>query len=146
FHTFCQGVRDDRFPRLDDRDNLWALLVTITARKARRLRLYHLRDKRGGGKIRDEAALAGTTEMSLEEFIADDPSPEVVAQAAEESERLLAGLPGKDWRALVQAKMEGYTNEEIAARLGCSLRGVERRLRLIREFWSRDKGTPDSPP
>jgi DNA-directed RNA polymerase specialized sigma24 family protein len=31
--------------------------------------------------------------------------------------------------------MEGYTNQEIAAKLGCALRSVERRLRLIRALW-----------
>src|SRR5439155_19601549 len=34
FHSFFQGVAQGRFPRLDDRDNLWRLLVVITARKA----------------------------------------------------------------------------------------------------------------
>src|SRR3954465_5561040 len=34
FHSFFRGVAGGRFPRLDDRDNLWKLLVVITARKA----------------------------------------------------------------------------------------------------------------
>src|SRR5262245_38225153 len=34
FHSFFRGVARGRFPRLDDRDNLWRLLVVITARKA----------------------------------------------------------------------------------------------------------------
>src|SRR5438105_13667198 len=34
FHSFFQGVAKGRFPQLDDRDNLWRLLVVITARKA----------------------------------------------------------------------------------------------------------------
>src|SRR6516164_1255619 len=34
FDSFCRGAAAGRFPRLDDRDDLWALLVTITARKA----------------------------------------------------------------------------------------------------------------
>jgi DNA-directed RNA polymerase specialized sigma24 family protein len=33
-------------------------------------------------------------------------------------------------------KMEGYANEEIAAKLGCVPRTVERRLRLIRSVWT----------
>ena len=32
--------------------------------------------------------------------------------------------------------MEGYTNEEIAVRLRCVPRTVERKLRLIRSLWS----------
>ena len=34
FDSFCRGVRRGRFPQLDDRNNLWRLLVTVTARKA----------------------------------------------------------------------------------------------------------------
>jgi hypothetical protein len=34
FDSFCAGAERGRFPDLKDRDNLWALLVTITARKA----------------------------------------------------------------------------------------------------------------
>ena len=34
FHSFFQGVANGRFlSQLDDRDNLWRLLVVITARK-----------------------------------------------------------------------------------------------------------------
>ena len=33
FDSFCQGVAGGRFPQLDDRDNLWRILVTITGAK-----------------------------------------------------------------------------------------------------------------
>ena len=34
FQSFCRGAAEGRFPRLQDRHDLWRLLVTITARKA----------------------------------------------------------------------------------------------------------------
>src|SRR4051812_207164 len=34
FQSFCDGAARGRFPRLTDRDDLWRLLVVITARKA----------------------------------------------------------------------------------------------------------------
>src|SRR5438067_355347 len=37
FDSFCQGVEQQRFPQLADRDDLWQLLVLLTARKACRL-------------------------------------------------------------------------------------------------------------
>jgi hypothetical protein len=37
--------------------------------------------------------------------------------------------------------MEGYTNEEIAARLGCGLRTVARKLEIIRTAWQ-DEALP----
>jgi len=40
-------------------------------------------------------------------------------------------------------KMEGYTGEEIADRLGCSLRSVARKLELIRRTWLGGEGPDD---
>ena len=37
--------------------------------------------------------------------------------------------------------MEGYTNEEIADRLGCSLRSVARKVELVRRTWLGEGGT-----
>src|SRR5690349_4606330 len=34
FDSFCRGAARGRYPRLDDRDDLWRLLVVITERKA----------------------------------------------------------------------------------------------------------------
>src|SRR4051812_41442059 len=38
FDSFCRGAEQGRFPRLDDRGDLWQVLVLITARKAADLR------------------------------------------------------------------------------------------------------------
>ena len=35
-------------------------------------------------------------------------------------------------------RVEGYTNDEIASKLGCTRRTVQRRLNLIRDLWQRD--------
>ena len=37
-------------------------------------------------------------------------------------------------------KMEGYTNDEIAAKLGVSVATVERKLARIRATWARGAG------
>ncbi len=51
FHSLYQGLREGRFPRLEDRDDLWRLLVHLAAWKAvDRHRAEHRR-KRGGGKV-----------------------------------------------------------------------------------------------
>ena len=53
---------------------------------------------------------------------------------ADESTRLL-GLLDEDLRVIAVAKMEDYTNQEIAENLDCSLATIDRRLRLIRSLW-----------
>ena len=48
----------------------------------------------------------------------------------------LQKLNAETQRAIAIAKMEGYTNEEIARRLGVSVRSVVRKLGLIRKAWA----------
>src|SRR5215212_3505935 len=55
FDSFIRGAEEGRFPRLDDRDDLWKLLLTITVRKAADLRQARGRLKRGGGRVRGES-------------------------------------------------------------------------------------------
>src|SRR5689334_22900261 len=47
FDSFWRGAREGRFPHLTDRDDLWRLLVVITARKALDLLERQGRKKRG---------------------------------------------------------------------------------------------------
>ena len=57
FDSFFRAAAAGRFPELGDRDDLWRLLVTITARKAHNRRRDEGRQKRGGGRVVDEGAL-----------------------------------------------------------------------------------------
>jgi DNA-directed RNA polymerase specialized sigma24 family protein len=56
-----------------------------------------------------------------------------VAQVAEECDRLLGALDDETLKSIAVWKIEGYTNEEIAANLGVVLRTVERKVRTIRQ-------------
>ncbi len=139
FHSLCQGVQNNRFPELNDRDNLWSLLVVITARKAMRRVRDEMTQKRGGGKIRGESVFlpaGGSKDIAgIHQIIGDEPTAEFAEDVSEESERLLALLPDEDMRRLAILKMEGHSNAEAAKALGCGLRTVERRLGLIRKLW-----------
>jgi DNA-directed RNA polymerase specialized sigma24 family protein len=146
FDSFCRGAEQGCFPRLHDRQDLWQLLVLITARKAADLAQHERRQKRGGGAVLDEAALAGPADSSaqeapLEQIAGPEPTPAFAAQVAEECRRLLECLDSPELRDVALHKMEGYGNEEIAAQLGCGLRTVERRLRLIRSIWGQEGAT-----
>jgi DNA-directed RNA polymerase specialized sigma24 family protein len=137
FDTFCRNVRGGRFPHVGDRDDLWRLLVLLTARKASHLRRDQGRQKRGGGLARAEFP-AGPEGAGLEGILGREPSPQFAAEVAEECRRLLACLGDADLQAVALWKMEGYENTEIAARLGCAPRTVERRLHLIRKCWEKE--------
>lgn len=141
FDSFCRGAEAGRFPRLDDRDDLWRLLVTFTARKAFDQMRDENRQKRGGGAVLGQSALMGSgddSETQLAWFVGREPTPESAAMVAEESRRLLARLKTEELRTLAVWKMEGYTNEEIAAKLDCALSTVERKLQRIRAAWQEE--------
>ena len=138
FHSFCAGAEEGRFPKLDDREDLWQVLLVITARKAFDLAEYEGRQKRGGGT--PDGVGRAVEALSLEQIIGREPTPELAAQVAEEYQRLLGGLDDPSLRQVAQLKMEGYTCPQIARRLGCVPRTVERKLRLIRQLWSEEIG------
>jgi DNA-directed RNA polymerase specialized sigma24 family protein len=137
FNSFCQGVAHDRFPQLSDRDDLWRVLVRITACKAVDQINRDRRKKRRptGAALQGESAFAGL-EGGIAQVVGDEPTPAFAAQVAEEYERLLRSLDNAEYRQLAVWKLEGYSNEEIAVKLKCAVRSVERKLQLIRNVWA----------
>ena len=139
FDSFCRGAEAGRFPQLADRDDLWQVLVLITARKATDLIAHESRDKRDWRRLQEH--LAGDSDSSaplLRELFSQEPDPAFAAEVADECEHLLARLPDEQLRQIALGKLEGYTNEEIAQRSELAPATVERRLRLIRKHWASD--------
>jgi DNA-directed RNA polymerase specialized sigma24 family protein len=156
FHSFCQGAEGGRFTQLFDRENLWPLLVSITAHKAVDLIRYHNRQKRGGtghaspessvtgNELQEDSqsgsdkARSGSATLEFEEIISQEPTPEFAAQIADEFNFLLNRLENDTLRSVALWKLEGFTNDEIAEKLECVPRTVERKLQLIRTLWQRN--------
>jgi DNA-directed RNA polymerase specialized sigma24 family protein len=142
FDSFWRGVASGRFPHLSDRDDLWHVLVVLVQRKASNLAKAERRQKRGG-KVRHASALPGGDAAeaadAFAQLISREPDPEFAAQVVEQCRCLLERLADAELRSVAVWKMEGYTNAEIAARLGRSLSAVERKLRLIRDSWEKER-------
>jgi len=134
FNSFFRGAKEGRYPQLADRDNLWRILVVITAHKVLHLVRDQDRQKRGG----ERRAAASGDSRGWERIVDTEPTPQFAAQVAEECQRLLACLESKELETVALWKMEGFTTEEMAARLSCAPRTVERKLRLIRRIWETD--------
>ena len=137
FESFFRAAEMKRFPKLDDRSDLWKVLIVITARKAAKQRDRAAAAKRGGGILFGESVL-GVNELvqdGINQVLGDEPTPEVAAEVAENYESLMNDLPDNTLRRLAQLKFEGYSNREIAAELDCVERTVERKLARIRGIW-----------
>ncbi len=132
FVSFCDSAQAGMFPDISDENNLWPLLVIITARKAATQRLHERRAKRGGGRVRSEASCDGDSEFSR--TATTEPAPEEIAVFSAELERFMDRLEDPIHRVMLLWKLEERTNQEIARHLDCSLSGVERKLREIRRL------------
>jgi DNA-directed RNA polymerase specialized sigma24 family protein len=139
FHSVCRAAAQDRFPRLDDRDDLWQVLVMVAERKAYKARRDQHRLKRGGGAVRGESGLMGLSGGGgFDGLVTPEPTPQFAAQVADDCARLLERLGDPVLRQIAVWKLEGETVEQIAARLGRVPRTVQRRLEIIRRIWDED--------
>jgi DNA-directed RNA polymerase specialized sigma24 family protein len=141
FDSFVRGAARGRYPRLDDRDDLWRLLVTITERKVIDQAKRERRRKRGGGNVMGLPARNPSDHSRGEPASLADgmPTPEFAALVADECRSLLGQLRDDSLRLVAQLRMEGFNNEEVAGRMKCSLRTVARKVEIIRRTWMGDE-------
>ncbi len=140
FRCLCAGAENGRLAEIDDRDDLWRVLVTMTLRKTIDQQRYLAGKKRGGGKVRGESVFARPGQQTrfpgLEQFGDGTPTPQMLAIIEEEGRHLLELLDDEALRQVALWKLEGFTNDEIAEKLQLTTRSVERKLHRIREKWS----------
>ncbi len=137
FKSFCLGAKAGRFPQLTDRGNLWPLLLALTSHKCVDQVRHATRLKRGGP--------AGTVAADFDLVTSREPTPELLAEV---NERLVALLDRLDrtgdpaLRRIAVWKLEGESTDDIAGRLGCSRRTVERKLAVVELVWDREAEDP----
>ncbi len=142
FQSLCAGAARGRFAEFVRRDDLWRLLLHLTRQKAAGYVRKQTRQKRGDGKVRGESVfqnpITGSAVGDIDDVVIDEPTPSYLAMMNEEHARLLQLLPDDSLRDVAIRRMQGESNEEIAAVLNLSVRSVERKLNLIRSCWERD--------
>jgi DNA-directed RNA polymerase specialized sigma24 family protein len=140
FNSFIAGIRQDNFPDLSGRDNLWGLLITLTGRKVHAHLRHQTRQKRGGGTVRGESVFldhAGDLKAGGIGGVTGGGQPaDIHAELAEACDQLLSQLDDEQLKQIAVMRMDGYLVDEIAERLELSKRAVERRLQLIRRTWT----------
>jgi DNA-directed RNA polymerase specialized sigma24 family protein len=138
FDSVCRRAEQGRFPRLFDRNDLWLLLVVIAFRNTCNQIKHEMARQPPNGHVINASALAGDEGALFADMISREPRPEMVAQSAEECRRLLAELGDETLRQVALWKLEGYTNDEIAPKLGRKRCAVERKLNKIRLRWEKE--------
>jgi len=133
--TFLRRAQIGEF-ELSDCEGLWGLLCAITLTKVREQTRYHLRGKRGlDREVHGAGHVSGEPSMFFDQAAAE-PSPAEAAEFTDQFTQLIASLD-EEGRQLVDLKLQQFTNEEIAVRLGCSERTVRRILKRVQESLAR---------
>jgi RNA polymerase sigma factor (sigma-70 family) len=139
FRCLCAGAEHGRLAEISDRGDLWRVLVTMTLRKTIDQQRRLAGKKRGSGKVRGESVFVRRGEEGspgLQQFSDGIPTPQMMVIIEEEGQRLLEALDDETLKQVALWKLEGFTNDEIAGKLGLTTRSVERKLQRIREKWS----------
>jgi DNA-directed RNA polymerase specialized sigma24 family protein len=140
FKSFCRGTREGRFPQVLEEEDPWPLLLALTKHKALDLVRFEQRAKRGQSKLHADAspgAQSRADTAALAQLCGKGPDPHELIQAAEACQNLLNRLNDTILLAIALWRMEGFTVDEIAFKLGCTPRTIERKLQIIRRLWDR---------
>lgn len=142
-HSFCRGMVMKKFTWVNDRHDLWKLLVTLTARKATAHMRNHFTMKRGGGNVRGESIFQNQNQNDdfsnfngIADVLGKEPTPELADGVVENCQQLLGLLKDERLRQIAVMTLEGDSPADIAEKLGCVRRTVERKLERIREIWT----------
>jgi len=138
FESLFDGAQQGRFERLQNRDDLWKLLVAITGMKSADHVRRETAQKRGGGQVRGHSVFVTSEDGEVngfEQFAETALSPEFLTDLEEQQARLLSLLPDDSPRRIAMLRLEGMSHEEIARELDISIRSVARKFKLIRDIW-----------
>jgi DNA-directed RNA polymerase specialized sigma24 family protein len=130
FLAFCLAAANGQAPDLGSRNELWRLLSTISRHKAADRVRRELRACRGGG--------AAAVRDGLDKVEDDQASPSEIAQLQECLDDLLNELDAAAddrLKAIAVMRLGGDTTQEIAARLDCTERTVQRKLHILERLW-----------
>jgi RNA polymerase sigma factor (sigma-70 family) len=127
FRTFFGRLKEGQF-KIDDQDDLCRLLVRITVHKTLRQIAYHKANKRDPGA---EVAQSKDQQDQLIDVLDREPTPEATAMFLDQLEHFFNRLRPQE-RQILEMRLQGYSNEEIAQQLGIYDRKIRRALEHIR--------------
>ena len=140
FHSVCRGAAAGRFQDISNRDELWWLLHASSKQKVVDYLRREMAQKRTGRRPQDksEPGQFDGKNYTLENLVSDEPTPDFALMLQEEHDRLLNLLRDDNLRRIAVSRIAGFTVQEIADDLRLSTRSVERKLKLIRDRWSKE--------
>lgn len=129
------GVKEGRFNRLENRDDLWQILCMLTSRKVASAWRKHV----SGGSVGESAITSprdsGGDVLGIQHIAEAAPDTDYLESLSCKCRELLEGLDDR-LREVAILRLHGYSNQEIAEKIGRSIKSVERYVKSIREEWT----------
>ncbi len=133
FESLWDGAQLGRFGGVQDRHELWWLLVSMTRRKA----ASHLR-KEGAAKRGGSTGAVSLDQHDGSEFLellSREPQVDDVLVLQEQLDQLLTRIHDPKARKIAVLLMQGHSPADIAEEVDLALSTVRRKIRLIRIAW-----------
>lgn len=127
FRTFFFRAKEGRFS-FQDQDDLSKLLVRITVHKTLRQVEFHTAAKRDPGM---EAAQGDADHDRIKEVLDSEPTPQAAVTFLDQLEHFLGKLT-PDERQILELRLRGDSNREIAKKLGIYDRKIRRVLERVK--------------
>ncbi len=129
FFNFCGCLREGAFNTLNGREDLLKVLLAFTTNTARDAAKYEMRQKRGGGRVRGDSALCQPDGHPL---VDQQVNPVNIAVSEEVFDQAMNKLGDATLQEILEMRLAGYNNQEIAEHLDRDRRTVERKFKRIR--------------
>jgi DNA-directed RNA polymerase specialized sigma24 family protein len=149
FATFCRRFQAGEYS-VADRDDLLRLLIGITIKKTLMTVRYHTQDKRNVVRENQMTQSRNRDDAGVPDIL-DEPVNATAEHAAVFEELYERGLNlldnDNELRNIAVLLIEGLDCDEIAQRLGVTVRTIERKRVVIRQIWKEngmDDRTDDS--
>ena len=130
FGSFFRRTREGQF-EFDNDEAFWKLLLTIGLNKVRKKVCFNEAEKRDPARERRPAD-SSEVQSFLAECLSRDPSVVELATLADLLEAVVRELEPEE-RSVIALRIEGYSQPEIAAKLGMGERTVRRLFARIRD-------------
>jgi RNA polymerase sigma-70 factor (ECF subfamily) len=132
FRTFFGRLRAGQF-EIEDQDDLCKLLMRITVHKTLRQVAFHRAAKRNPALEKGQQDVA---DDRILEVLDSEPTPEATVAFVDQLEHFLARLRPEE-RQVLEMRLQGHSNEEIAAKLKIkhdrTIRRIVERIRGMAE-------------
>lgn len=135
--AIAKQVSNGRYPDLQDRDDLWFMMIVIAQHAVIDRQRVELRRSKSGAPIHNMTDLLQTYNVELDNFIGREDSEARLLEIIDCWEELLRKLPDDRMRQVAQLKIQGLSNREVANELDLVPRTVDRKVNAISQLWQK---------